>query len=221
VTQLDECPVTGVCACGASFPRVSVGRPRKYCSATCRSRHSNARKRGVCRNCEREFEHVAGNARFCLDCRYKARVIPERGRALLVVDGQDALRCSRCSEVRMVDCFPENPQYKHGRATWCKLCYAEYRLDRRTVAREQERFSKYAITPEAQRNLWESQEGRCAACSLEFTDAGDADLDHDHRTGRVRAFLCPPCNRIVGHCGEDVDHLVAVAEYLISQRSKQ
>ena len=39
-------------------------------------------------------------------------------------------------------------------------------------------------------------------------------LDHDHRTGKIRAFLCPACNKAIGFAGDDPDRLTQLAHYL-------
>jgi hypothetical protein len=213
---------TGTCPeCGDEFPIKPTGRPRKFCGDECKTKASNATsRRGECRNCGEAFTHARGQVRFCPDCRYIARVLPERGRPLLSLDGQDALRCTRCSVVKVVDEFRPHLRGKHGRTSWCRQCHREYNAapDRRLKALRASRKSKLGISIEDQLVMWEAQGGRCASCGYVFEDEHDAHLDHDHATGRVRAFLCGACNHIVGRCGEDVDHLVAVAEYLLQQR---
>lgn len=212
-------PRLGTCDCGTTFPLAAIGRPRLYCSPECRAQRSrDRRRRSVCRNCQREFTHVAAKVRFCPDCRYVARSLPERGRALLVIDDQEVLRCSKCHQHRPADEFPRSTSYKHGRVTWCKPCYKVYNADRADRTLEMSRRQKYGISVLAQREMWSAQSGRCVSCGYVFKSLGDAHLDHDHVTGRVRAFLCAPCNQIVGRCGEDIHHLVAVAEYLIAQK---
>ena len=62
--------------------------------------------------------------------------------------------------------------------------------------------------------LNEEQGGRCACCG-EFTSfSHGACLDHDHRSGVVRAVLCRRCNLMVGICKEDVNNVTAVIRYL-------
>ena len=82
-----------------------------------------------------------------------------------------------------------------------------------------ERRVRYGISLEDQEAMWAAQGGLCASCEKPFPSDRETHLDHDHATGRVRAFLCGHCNNIVGRCGEDIDHLVAVAEYLIRQKA--
>lgn len=126
--------------------------------------------------------------------------------------------CKLCGIDKPAADYLPDPRYVAGLRSWCKSCYADYQLGRRDINIKSERKSKYGISVEDQDAMWERQCGRCASCGHPFARLGEAHLDHCHTTGRVRAFLCGPCNHIVGRCGEDVDHLVAVAEYLIAQR---
>ena len=43
--------------------------------------------------------------------------------------------------------------------------------------------------------------------------------DHDHETCEFRGWLCDPCNRGLGQCGDDIDGLVKRMNYLISKSS--
>lgn len=52
----------------------------------------------------------------------------------------------------------------------------------------------------------------CQICSKEVGNA--ICLDHDHTTGAFRGFLCSGCNSVVGHCGENLEILKRVIEYL-------
>lgn len=65
-----------------------------------------------------------------------------------------------------------------------------------------------------------AQQWKCAICgraeSTKDRDGGPREMpvDHDHRTGRVRALLCTQCNRGLGLFGEDEARLQAAAQYL-------
>lgn len=39
----------------------------------------------------------------------------------------DMKRCSKCGEMKLIECFCRNKRTKDGRAIWCKSCYTEYR----------------------------------------------------------------------------------------------
>lgn len=57
--------------------------------------------------------------------------------------------------------------------------------------------------------MLKSQNGRCKICSQLGKD-----VDHDHRTGKVRGLLCGNCNRALGLFREDIGLLIKAIRYL-------
>lgn len=55
-----------------------------------------------------------------------------------------------------------------------------------------------------------AQDGLCAA----WREAPATDVDHDHRTGQVRALLCSACNTALGKFRDDADLIEAAIAYL-------
>lgn len=39
-------------------------------------------------------------------------------------------------------------------------------------------------------------------------------VDHCHETGKVRALLCSPCNKGIGHLRDSVEIVIKAASYL-------
>lgn len=76
----------------------------------------------------------------------------------------------------------------------------------------------YKMTPEDYDRLLARQGGACAICG--GTSPGGRrgvetfNVDHCHKTGRVRGLLCTPCNRGIGLLGDASDLLRAAAAYL-------
>lgn len=66
----------------------------------------------------------------------------------------------------------------------------------------------YKITPAHFEAMLLTQCGRCAVCGAVMPHP---QIDHDHRTGRVRGLLCGRCNRSI-HIVEE--HLTAALAYL-------
>lgn len=54
------------------------------------------------------------------------------------------------------------------------------------------KWSEVALT---RRRMIESQDGRCPLCEREVKSPV---MDHDHKTGSVRAVLCRGCNAVLG-----------------------
>jgi hypothetical protein len=57
------------------------------------------------------------------------------------------------------------------------------------------------------------QGGACACCKQSPKGERLA-VDHDHRTGIVRALLCRRCNLVLGKVHDDSDLLSRLAEYV-------
>jgi hypothetical protein len=60
--------------------------------------------------------------------------------------------------------------------------------------------------------MLKEQGDRCGACKESFVALPH--LDHDHRTGKVRALLCGDCNAALGFAHDEPERLVALLEYL-------
>jgi hypothetical protein len=77
------------------------------------------------------------------------------------------------------------------------------------------RFRKYGITAAEQRTLFAAQGGCCAnrACRKHLT-LQSAHVDHDHKTGQVRGFLCGKCNWALGYVDDSPAICRGLADYL-------
>jgi hypothetical protein len=65
---------------------------------------------------------------------------------------------------------------------------------------------KYELTPDELARMRRGQRGKCFVCRRRVRRG---EVDHDHRTGRTRAWVCGPCNRAEGlqaMTGVDVLH---------------
>jgi hypothetical protein len=82
-------------------------------------------------------------------------------------------------------------------------------------------IQRYGVTPERYAEMLMQQEGKCAICKRDNPNNGYTnkhfDVDHCHRTGKVRGLLCRQCNAMLGQI-EKVIHrselAAAVREYL-------
>lgn len=68
----------------------------------------------------------------------------------------------------------------------------------------------HGITPEQHTAMLEAQEGLCAICR----EAPATNIDHDHRTGKVRGLLCWKHNIGLGHFGDSPELLARARTYL-------
>lgn len=74
-------------------------------------------------------------------------------------------------------------------------------------------LDRYGLTPEQYNEMVANQRGLCACCHNP-PHRGRLQVDHDHKTGRVRALLCHHCNAGNGHFSDDPARLRQAAEYL-------
>ena len=73
----------------------------------------------------------------------------------------------------------------------------------------------FGITLEGYNKLFELQSGCCAICGIHQSELNtNLAVDHDHKTGRVRALLCSRCNTGLGQFKEDVEIIKKALEYL-------
>ena len=117
--------------------------------------------------------------------------------------------CSRCGIDKpktefYADRSPTGiPRNLDGRASHCKVCAG-------VQTRELRRRRLYGMPLGTYDRLVAEQDGRCPICN----DQTKLVVDHDHDTGRVRALLCDPCNRLLSIADESPDVLRRAADYL-------
>lgn len=70
---------------------------------------------------------------------------------------------------------------------------------------------RYGLTPEQVRVMLEKQNHVCAICNNPF---GLQNIDHCHKTGKVRGVLCVNCNRGLGAFGDNIQNMEKALEYL-------
>lgn len=120
-----------------------------------------------------------------------------------------------CGEVN-----PDNFYLQKSRST-CRKCSNQKRKNYAASAYTYEQRKSYelkytyGITINDFNDMFEEQEGRCAACGDKFFDIVPH-VDHCHNSGKVRGLLCPPCNKAMGLVGDNVEILEKLALYLRS-----
>jgi hypothetical protein len=97
---------------------------------------------------------------------------------------------------------------------WRKNHAEQYRLERRKGSLKR----IYGITLEIYNDLLKLQNGACAICSS--TDhfgnkhTSNFQVDHDHKTNKIRGLLCSKCNRGLGLLGDNIENIEKVLIYL-------
>jgi hypothetical protein len=112
----------------------------------------------------------------------------------------------------------------------CEACYKveartrpefkEYYRKRNEDPRIKERSTdtylrrKYGIGLNDKKIMYASQRGLCEICAEPMSTLTDANVDHHHGSGAVRALLCHHCNVSIGLLKEDVERIKKVIGYL-------
>ena len=85
----------------------------------------------------------------------------------------------------------------------------------KTTAKRYKLKQQYGITLEQYNSMFDEQKGCCYICHKNQSECKrKLNVDHNHKTGRVRALLCGGCNSMIAHSKENVDTLLAGVEYL-------
>lgn len=74
----------------------------------------------------------------------------------------------------------------------------------------------YGISIQDYETMLHNQNGLCAICRTHYESVSRKRLfvDHNHKTGKIRALLCHKCNAAIGMANEDTDILFAMVSYL-------
>jgi len=114
------------------------------------------------------------------------------------VKGQTKIRsqCAQCRNESQKERYRTNPDV-----------HREYLLKR-----------KYNLSLEDYDKLIEQQDGKCAICNTENPGGHHKRfvVDHNHKTGEVRALLCSTCNTGLGNFYDNPQILLKAAEYLFT-----
>lgn len=73
---------------------------------------------------------------------------------------------------------------------------------------------RFGLTVEEYDALARQSDGACAICHRGESRDRRLSLDHDHKTGQIRGFLCSRCNLLLGGAGDNPDLLEQAAQYL-------
>ena len=139
-------------------------------------------------------------------------------------------KCCTCKQEKPLDSFHKDKTSKDGHTYRCKECATFHskahharRMKEDVGYRKAKRASwikeAHGLTLQEYEEKLIAQGSKCAICGKGLTPTGHrTHLDHDHKTGQLRDFLCTNCNRGIGHFQENLDFLYFAIEYLKSHR---
>jgi hypothetical protein len=128
--------------------------------------------------------------------------------------------CTKCGKEKpaTLEFFHRANVHKDGLQYECKECRRKYAKKWfKTNAKKQrilQRKRNYGLTENEYNAMVFGQENKCAICKKQKTTEQNLDVDHDHRTGKVRGLLCRRCNLVLGMTKEDKLLLYAIINYL-------
>lgn len=216
MTQNTKCPT-----CSGPLREVGAGRGRYLRCYSCKPARSKSGENRPCAYCRGSFYITAGRSSqgYGLYCSYTCR-ISDKG----VAAPEGFKHCLTCSTTKPVDDFAVNSTKGDGRQTRCRTCVslagAKHRLKPETLEAEFTRYlrRRYGITRAEYESMRERQNGMCAICGGQPNGPGASngrfDIDHCHKTGKIRGLLCSGCNRGIGFLGDDPVRLQAAVNYL-------
>lgn len=136
------------------------------------------------------------------------------------------LKCSACLEEKDTGEFSADSGRKRGYQYRCKSCHNKYlqewyiknsdkqKLNAKSwkeANRSRVLATKYGVSVQEIEDLLAVTNKTCPICRRSMLKPH---LDHDHRTGRLRAFICGQCNIMLGLASEDVETLHNAISYL-------
>jgi hypothetical protein len=106
--------------------------------------------------------------------------------------------CIRCKESKSKEAYPL-PKSKI-----CKKCQSR----RARIA------ERYSLSWQDYEHMKHMQAGGCAICKCDIPEGGKINVDHDHKTGKVRGLLCRDCNLALGFFKDSLDNIRNALRYL-------
>lgn len=202
-------------------------RPKKRCRKC--GQLKEPKEFGRLSEVETRRRSLAATCRVCVLESQNARRIENRGEltAKQSIDLDAPVTCSRCKETKTGHDFAIAKNKKRGISYSCRAClligYRE-RIRNRAGSESIKWYqvkAKFGITKEQWHERLAAQGFKCLICTLDLRviaegrrDKRTACLDHDHKTGKIRGFLCPKCNQGLGLLNDSPELLEAAAVYL-------
>jgi hypothetical protein len=90
--------------------------------------------------------------------------------------------------------------------------YAQYR-DSHIERNFKKLKEKYGMSETDFYLMLHNQDNCCAICKCKIKSS-TCNVDHDHKTGKVRGLLCPACNTGLGMFHDSINDLYSAVNYL-------
>ena len=131
-------------------------------------------------------------------------------------------RCQKCGVDRPSEDYWRDMSRSDGLSNRCRECQSEYHraYHDRTKDKHRERrclrsrVNRHGVTEERFYTMLIGQDKACSICRKPFAVMRHCHIDHNHKTGQIRALLCSTCNTGLGQFREDKALLEAAINYL-------
>lgn len=139
------------------------------------------------------------------------------------VAGATEKLCGGCNRILPIESFSWNAHVngKSYRGSRCRECRAKAASEWKNKPgnAKRARLRRYGISLDEYNTLLAFQNGKCAICgstksAARFGKTNDLDVDHCHKTGKVRGLLCSTCNNGLGCFKDDPELLHKAIAYL-------
>lgn len=136
--------------------------------------------------------------------------------------------CTKCkvdyevsASYDLIKFFDMDKQKKDGFHSQCKLCRKSdknlYYKNNTNLIRNKRMRLDFGIDLDDYNRILELQNNLCAICENSPLNSRRFNVDHCHKTGRVRGLLCDNCNLGIGKFKDDTTLLKYAISYLISK----
>lgn len=136
--------------------------------------------------------------------------------------------CGRCKQFKPISEFSKHSGKWDGLQERCNNCrHQQYQEQGKETqrnkdpevkkkARRKSVIRSYGLELEDFENMLKIQNNRCAICGSEDWGKVSPSIDHDHKTGIVRALLCNRCNRTLGFLEDSPSLAMKMYKYLLN-----
>lgn len=199
--------------------------------------HPKGKSNRTCEVCKVRF-HVTPNRsprpiRTCSPrCRgiRKKQLVEKRTSKFLKIK---TMVCNKCNKRKLKTKFSKCADNWHGLMYFCRKCMRKWALDvyyndprRRKLSKEwrdnnpRKIFgyrlkNKFGITLSQYESIFDTQKRCCGICESQTPNSKhDWNVDHCHKTGKVRGILCHACNNGIGRFNDNIDVIKKAIKYL-------
>jgi len=125
-------------------------------------------------------------------------------------------KCSKCKKYKLImnyafncsgNCHFDKNGYRHTRPE-CKDCNKKEQMTCKLAMKKSKEKGEPVIPP---------LDTLCELCGTQ----NNIVYDHDHEICEFRGWLCDPCNRGLGQCGDNIDGLIKRLNYLLLKKNKE